>query len=329
MNNYSKLQQSLHRFALLSDFIRKIMFDLEQSFFLQKDHFITDNHVFIAGLARSGTTVLLNALYQSKEFASLTYDDMPFILAPNFWAKISPRKIHSSSIERAHTDGIKVTTESPEAFEEVFWKTFNNDSKNCKEYFVNFILLVLKKNNKTRYLSKNNQNIRRLDLINDYFPNSKILIPFRDPIQQAYSLFFQHQMFVKLQNEDNFIRCYMNLIGHSEFGLDYKTIYPLNLKYPNAIDFNHWLEQWYLTYKPILNLSIKQKKLYLIGYESLCRDPNVWTEIKSLLGIDKDVQFPFKEKLKDINQDIDMKLSHKCYAIYDSLNNCSFGTYNN
>ena len=92
MNNYSVLQRFLHRSVLSSQFMREIMFDVEQSIFLKKDDNFDDNHVFVAGLARSGTTMLLNAIYQSNQFASLTYDDMPFILAPNFWAKISPRQ---------------------------------------------------------------------------------------------------------------------------------------------------------------------------------------------------------------------------------------------
>ena len=103
-----------------------------------------DNHVFVAGLARSGTTILLNAIYQSSQFASLTYDDMPFILAPNFWKKISPRKSHGELKERAHGDGVKVTTDSPEAFEEVFWKTFTDSSIIRDELFIKFISLILK-----------------------------------------------------------------------------------------------------------------------------------------------------------------------------------------
>ena len=95
MNNYSALQRFLHRSVLSSQFMREIMFDVEQSIFLKKDDNFDDDHVFIAGLARSGTTILLNAIYQSNQFASLTYDNMPFILAPNFWAKISPKKTYS------------------------------------------------------------------------------------------------------------------------------------------------------------------------------------------------------------------------------------------
>jgi hypothetical protein len=102
--------------------MREIMFDVEQLIFLKKDDNFDDEHVFVAGLARSGTTILLNAIHQSNQFASLTYDDMPFILAPNFWKKISPNISHDKLQERAHGDGVRVSTNSPEAFERFFGK---------------------------------------------------------------------------------------------------------------------------------------------------------------------------------------------------------------
>jgi len=326
MNNYSALQRFLHRIVLSSQLMRKIMFDVEQSIFLKKDDNFDDNHVFVAGLARSGTTILLNAIYQSNQFASLTYDDMPFILAPNFWAKISPRKSHGELKERAHGDGVMVSTNSPEAFEEVYWRTFGDDLKIREEFFIRFISLILKNNNKTRYLSKNNQNIRRLNLISEIFPCSKILIPFRDPLQQALSLFSQHMKFVKAQNEDVFVRDYMKWIGHSEFGLDYKMIHPSNLLYPNENEFNHWLEQWYLTYKAVLELSVKHEEFYLIGYDSLCNNPKVWVNVKDLLGINQETKFLFKETKKVIGQTFDNNLSNKCYRLYESLMSKSLGT---
>ena len=326
MNNYSVLQRLLHRTILSSQLMREIMFDVEQSIFLKKDDNFDDDHVFVAGLARSGTTILLNAIYQSNQFASLTYDDMPFILAPNFWAKIRPRKSHGELQERAHGDGVTVSTNSPEAFEEVYWKTFGDDLKIREKFFIKFIALILKKNNKTRYLSKNNQNIRRLDLISEIFPRSKILIPFRDPLQQALSLFSQHMKFVKEQNEDTFVRDYMKWIGHSEFGLDYRMIHPSNLLYPNVKEFNHWLEQWYLTYKSVLELPDKHEEIYLIGYESLCSNPMVWVNVKDLLGINQEIKFLFKESKKVIGQTFDNNLSDKCYRLYESLVSKSFGT---
>ena len=325
MNNYSTLQRFLHRSVLSSQLMREIIFDVEQSIFLKKNDNFDDEHVFVAGLARSGTTILLNAIHQSNEFASLTYADMPFILAPNFWKKVCPNISHDELQERAHGDGVIVSSNSPEAFEEVFWKTFTENSIIREELFIKFISLILKKNKKTRYLSKNNQNIRRLVLISEIFPCSKILIPFRDPLQHAFSLYSQHMKFVKEQNEDSFIRNYMNWIGHSEFGLDYKMIHSSNLLYPNENEFNHWLEQWYLTYKTVLELSVAENgEFYLIGYESLCSNPKVWVNVKDLLGINQEIKFLFKESKKVIDQTFDNKLSDRCYRLYKSLVSKSF-----
>ena len=69
---------------------------------------------------------------------------MPFVLAPNFWSKFSLHNNNNSAmVERAHGDGIKVNTESPEAFEEVFWKTFseeNNESKKNLKIMFNSLI---------------------------------------------------------------------------------------------------------------------------------------------------------------------------------------------
>ena len=42
---------------------------------------------FVTGLARSGTTQLLNSLYKTG-FSSYTYSDMPFLFSPNMWGKL-------------------------------------------------------------------------------------------------------------------------------------------------------------------------------------------------------------------------------------------------
>jgi hypothetical protein len=55
MNNYSWLQQKLHQFALSSKFMREVMFDVESSAISTNQ--TDDNHIFVAGLARSGTTI--------------------------------------------------------------------------------------------------------------------------------------------------------------------------------------------------------------------------------------------------------------------------------
>ena len=69
MNQYSWLQKKLHQIALSSRFMREISFDYECSIYPSK--YSVDKHVFITGLARSGTTILLNSLYLSNQFSSL------------------------------------------------------------------------------------------------------------------------------------------------------------------------------------------------------------------------------------------------------------------
>ena len=86
MQNYNFLQKQIHRLVLGNQFLKKSLFDIEKSLFYKKQQNSRDQqHIFITGLPRSGTTILLEFLYQGKEFASLTYADMPFILAPNLF----------------------------------------------------------------------------------------------------------------------------------------------------------------------------------------------------------------------------------------------------
>jgi len=319
MNNYSWLQQKLHKLALSSQFMRETMFDVEKLIFLNQDFQDIGNHVFVAGLARSGTTVLLNAIHQSDEFASLSYDDMPFVLAPNLWSKLSVSKRHSNPQERAHGDGVQISTNSPEAFEEVFWKTFDRSNKNRHLFFRKYVELILRKYDKKRYLSKNNQNIRRLKDIHEIFPNVFIVIPFRKPLQHAYSLLLQHKKFLKEQKKDMFTLDYMTWIGHSEFGQGYEPIISFNLKNQNDMHLNHWLEQWYLSYKQVSELPIERESFALICYESLCDGPEVWEKIKELIDVDPNIIFEFRQSKKIIDEDFDEGLLKRCNDLYEDL----------
>lgn len=317
MNNYSWLKQKLHHIALSSQFMREAMFDAESSAISINQ--TNENHVFVSGLARSGTTILLNAIYESDEFASLSYQDMPFVLAPNLWSKLSFDKKDINLVERAHGDGITISLESPEAFEEVFWMTFNENDKDAQEKFKTYLQLVNKKYQKERYLSKNNQNIRRLELISNIFPGSKILIPFRNPIQHSYSLLSQHKRFIKESKQDKFISNYMKWIGHTEYGPNYIPIHNKNLSFDNYLDINHWLEQWLLTYQNCYDALKNKGNIYFISYEKLCSSKEYWREILHLLDIRRMYAFEFKESYKDISQSIDANISNKGLSLYKEL----------
>ena len=319
MNNYSWLEQKLHQLALSSQFMREVTFDFESTNISSSSE--TENHIFITGLARAGTTILLNALHKSNLFASLSYSDMPFVLAPNLWSKISFNKRYSELKERAHGDGIKVSTESPEAFEEVFWKTFADEEREeLEEKFRVYIENILRKYKKERYLSKNNQNIRRIEMISSIFTKSKILIPFREPIQHANSLLTQHKKFIEDAKNEKFISKYMKWIGHREFGPDYIPIHHQNLNFSNDLEINHWIEQWYLTYSDTF-LSLKNKKnIHFISYEKLCLNKDYWFEIQKLLKMKEQYEFEFRESKKDISYNIDRGLKKKVMSLYFDLN---------
>ena len=319
MNNYSWLEKKLHKFALSSQFMREVTFDFENTNIALSNE--TGDHVFITGLARSGTTILLNALYKSNIFASLSYADMPFVLAPNLWSKIYFKRGDPELKDRAHGDGIKVSTESPEAFEEVFWKTFaeENDDELVEKFKV-YVGNILYKYKKERYLSKNNQNIKRVQMINSIFSNSKILIPFREPIQHAYSLLTQHKKFIEDAKNDKFISKYMKWIGHTEFGPNYIPIHYHNLNFQNDLEINHWIEQWYLTYTDSFQSLKNKKNVNFISYEKLCSDREYWFEIQKLVNLEKPYDFEFRESKKDIPCIINPGLKEKALSLYFELN---------
>ena len=319
MNNYSWLEQKLHKFALSSQFMREVTFDFESTNISSSRE--TGDHVFIAGLARAGTTILLNALYKSNIFASLSYADMPFVLAPNLWSKISFKKRDLKLKERAHGDGIKVSTDSPEAFEEVFWKTFAEEEyEELEDKFKVYVGNIVQNYKKERYLSKNNQNIKRVECITSIFSKSKILIPFREPIQHAYSLLTQHKKFIEEAKNDKFISKYMKWIGHTEFGPNYIPIHNQNLNFQNDLKINHWIEQWYLTYNETFQSLKNTRNVHFISYAKLCSNRDYWYQIQKLLNIEKPYDFEFKESKKDISCNLDNVLKEKVMSLYSGLN---------
>ena len=263
MQNYSRIEKILHDIVLSNKFINKSLFEIEKIIFGKNLDFKNKTHLFITSLPRSGTTSLLNFIYETGNYGSLTYKNMPFILSPNL-----SKLFHINSIkkkERLHKDGINYDINSPEALDEIFFK---NEYEFVKLELVNYINLILFSEKKYTYLSKNNLNYKRIDLIKSLFPNTKFLIPIREPLHQAYSLYKQHIHFSKLQKEDDFIRRYMNYLGHNEFALNHK---PWN-KPEFFLDLNHanyWLEQWYLFYKNIYNKYHNHSNCVFIVYEEL------------------------------------------------------------
>ena len=263
MQNYSKIQKLLHDFVLKNKFINASLFEIEKFFFVKRKNIEKEAHVFITGLPRSGTTSLLNFIYSSNNYTSLIYKNMPFVLSPNISRYLNKKSI--SKKERLHADGLKFDNNTPEAFDEIF---FNNNQIFIKEELVNYIQLILHGENKTKYLSKNNLNYNRIDLINSILPNSFFLIPLREPLQHANSLLNQHLHFIKLQKNDDFIRRYMDYLSHYEFGINHKS-WNTPINFSNFNDINYWIEQWLLFYKDIFSRYHSYDNCIFVIYEQL------------------------------------------------------------
>jgi hypothetical protein len=298
--DYGAGSRMLHQLVLGNSFFGETLFDIEKTLHGSGACDVSaEKHVFVAGLARAGTTILMRTLYENGKFQSLTYRDMPFILAPNSWrrcSKVFAKK--GQKQERAHGDGIEVDYDSPEALEEVFWRTFCKSDYIKKDMLIpmqadsealadfrRFIAIVLKPESDKRYLSKNNNNILRLGSISQAFPNAIILVPFRDPVQQAYSLRRQHRKFAG--DGDPFTKKYMTWLVHHEFGADHRP-FVFNGKArdeQDTEDLNYWVRLWIDTYSFLLENLPTQ--VVLLSYEALCDDTkDVWQLLSEKIGLE-------------------------------------------
>lgn len=347
MTNYAYLDKILHQQFLGDTPISKFLFDrLIKKGKLIKNKPQENKHVFITGLARSGTTAILNDIYSTNQFASFLYKHMPFILSPRI-ACLATKLNNNKPIlkERFHKDGIMLSTESPECLDEVFWiksdenyfsKNLSTDFSIDEKYLNAYDYLLscfTKYQNKNRLLVKNNNNHIRLSTLSKYFTNSIFFIIFRDPIYQSLSLLNMHKRFTKLQNKDKYILDYMNLIGHREFGkgarkfsYDNKVIKKNKKFHINTI--NYWLEQWINCYSWLLKKKLfLQKNIYFVSYEKVCRDDEYLNNLYSILKISKNNPTILDLKNKELDfceYEIDTSLKEMSYKIYEEMSNLPF-----
>ncbi|MFW5870127.1 MAG: sulfotransferase [Candidatus Sumerlaeota bacterium] len=294
------------------------------------------HHVFVSGLARSGTTILMRRLYQSGGFVSLTYRDMPFVLMPLFWRRLSGgAKKQMEKTERAHGDGILVDYDSPEAFEEVFWRTCeekrylrkdrilpHRPSRETLTKFKRYIGVLLKSRGEENghYLSKNNNNIVRLPALVDAFPNSLFLAPFRKPLQHAWSLLNQHRRFEV--PDDKFTSGYMRWLGHHEFGADHRPFQFASDENPHDPDgLEYWLFLWNQVYRHLLD-SLPPDVVF-VSYETLCSDEGqTWQKIVEMSGIEKSrrIEDPLSLREREIKYQGATDLLEACEDTWKRLN---------
>ncbi|MEM8667918.1 MAG: sulfotransferase [Planctomycetota bacterium] len=296
--NYSEIDQALHAVALDNPLVPRTL--LWFQCLGRRTPSSLEHPVWVAGLARSGTTLISELLYESEQFRCLTYRDMPFPLSPGLWMGMNRFGSRSADVrERAHRDGMFVSLDSPEALEEVFWRV------HCPEYigrdrlsrhepsdshwnrFRDYIdaVLTADRQRPRRYLAKNNNLAVRFDGLLGAIPEATVVVPFRDPIRQAGSLLRQHRHWCKRHGEDVFSKRYMTWLVHHEFGSDHR---PYDLRLPAKtmdpappysppdsvlwFELTHWVEQWIEVYRYLFENG--NDRVLFVNYESLCSDPS-------------------------------------------------------
>ncbi|MDH4571906.1 sulfotransferase family protein [Salinicola acroporae] len=200
-----------------------------------------DRPVYVAGLARSGTTILLEHLAAHPKVASHRYVDFPPLLTPYWWNRWLEKVPNSKeqAQERAHKDGIEVTSQSPEAFEEMLWMAFFPDihdpahssvlgreaeNPEFARFYDEHVRKLLAVRERERYVAKGNYNLVRLGYLHKLYPQAKFILVIRDPVWHIASLMKQQKLFVAGETSEPRALEHMRRVGHYEFGLDRRAI---------------------------------------------------------------------------------------------------------
>jgi hypothetical protein len=258
-----------------------------------------DRPIYIAGLPRSGTTILTEMLEQHPDLTSHRYSDFPNIWTP-YWRNYLLQKSRFQTPktgERAHRDRIEVSHDSAEAVEELLWMYFFpslhdatvsqvRDGRLRNDQFDRFyrehILKLLAVRTASRYLAKGNYNLSRLRYILALFPDARFLIPVRDPVHQVASLAKQHALFTRYSQEDPRVPLQLAMSGHFEFG---PRRVPVNFGNPEATqaiiecwqqgrEAEGWARYWAESYQHVIGqleaFPEVRKACLLFRYEDLC-----------------------------------------------------------
>jgi len=332
-NNYTPVERFFHRVSLELPWVSEMAFDIETKLITPRDNYF--DVTYVTGLARSGTTALMRAIHSTGEFASLTYGDMPFVLSPNIWGKLSAPYFKKGLLtERAHGDGIEVDFSSPEAFEEVFWRVLygkeyiekdilrtHEASIEVLEHLHNYQRLICHKYSKSRYLSKNNNFILRISSVAKQNPDDKFLVMYRNPIDQANSLLNQHNRFSNISDFD----CnYMKWLAHHEFGDPHRPFYfSEENSYEGSVNnVEYWLHRWVDAYAYLLEVFQEgYDNIIPVSYERLCNDNDYWVQLCNKLSLKKE-QSPFRRVSTDTSHALisDSELTLRASEIYRQMN---------
>jgi hypothetical protein len=274
---YSPINQLLHRLALDNPNLHRRLHEREVKRWRKQGGQPREKFVLVTGLARAGTTSLMQRLLETEAFSSLHYGNMPFVLAPGTWARFHAPK-STELKERSHGDGILVGATSAEALEEPFFRLATGDgyisesaliphelTEDGHKAYLNYQGLV-RQEGKT-YLAKNNNALLRYPGLRALNREFVVVMMFREPMVHAASLLAMQRRYTAMQEQDPFVKTYMDWLAHHEFGLGHK---PFRFEFgvealgnPDTLDY--WLDRWVDFYTHALE--VDQHRMLWVSHE--------------------------------------------------------------
>ena len=263
--------------------------------------------IYISGVARAGSTILLETLAQHPDLASHRYRDYPPVFTPYWWNRFLDRvpQRASAPAERTHRDGIAITPESPEAFEEVIWMAFfpglHDPTQSAvfssatrhpefEAFYRDHIRKLVRVRGGRRYLSKDNYNVSRLEYLLELFPDARFVIPVRDPVWHIASLMKQHALFCTGEERHPEALRPLQRVGPCAAGRDRRPIpvrpaarlAGITDAWAQGDEVEGWARYWAYIYGHLAdrlaaNPALKDASL-VVRFEELCRSPHEMLE---------------------------------------------------
>jgi hypothetical protein len=203
-------------------------------------------------------------------------------------------------VERLHKDGIQVTRESPEGVEEMIWMrffpglhapdegpAFDRDSSHpaFERYYRKHIQKLLIARGRRRYVAKNNYLATRLAYLVRAFPDARVLLLVRNPLNHIASLVKQHRLFTGFAESDPRQLVMNRIVGHYEFGpdrmpaklLDPSLVGEVSAAWRAGHEVRGWALQWAGLYGSLRDQldadTTVRDACHLVRYEDLCDRP--------------------------------------------------------
>ena len=327
---YSPLEQLLHRIALDHPTLHRWLHDREVRRWRKRGGEREPRFLLVTGLARAGTTSLLQRLEETGTFSTLNYANMPFVMAPGTWRRFYKPKAGDLK-ERSHGDGILVGVDSAEALEEPFFLAHTEGAfvredhlaphgvdAELHERYLDYQGLV--RSPETTYLTKNNNALLRYPSMREHNREFTAVLMFREPLAHAASLLAMHRRYTAMQDGDPFVRTYMDWLAHHEFGGGHKPFRfgsePAKGD-PETLDY--WLDRWTDYYRHAL--TVDGHRLLLVSHAMWSASPSAVLQAV-LTEADIEAVAPRIEphtRQRDVNDTADPKRLEAARAVYNQL----------